>query len=292
MIGITGATGHLGREVISNLGGLKLAAERILACTRHPQTAAFPGGLVDEVRQADFSDMTSLYEAFGGVKTLLLISVEGNDDDRIRLHSNAVTAARHAKVERIVYTSFFDVDPTSPSEVARVHRLTEECVMASGCAWTFLRNGPYVDNIARRIADASQADGVFRMASGDARLPFIARSDLAEAAARALTQGTPGNHTYRLSGAELLSYAELATLVGDAIGEPLTYLPVSDDEYRQLLRQEGLPPELEGRRIAYSRAMRAGFMTALTNDFVGLVGRAPRRIRDVLTTIALRGVGS
>jgi NAD(P)H dehydrogenase (quinone) len=287
MIGITGATGQLGREVIANLGGLKLAGERIVACTRHPQTANFPGHLVDEIRRADFAETETLSSAFSGVKILLLISIEGNDDERIRLHANAIDAARHAGVERIVYTSFFDVDPASPSEVARVHRLTEERVMSSGCAWTFLRNGPYVDNIARRIAEASLTDGIFRMASGSARLPFIARSDLAEAAARALTSRASGNLAYRLSGPELLSYDELSALIANTIGKPLAYLPITDDEYRQQLRKEGLPLELEARRIAYSQAMRAGFMTALTDDFAQLVGRTPRQMVDVLRGIAL-----
>ncbi|WP_321896541.1 SDR family oxidoreductase [Burkholderia cepacia] len=287
MIGITGATGQLGREVISNLANFRPADKRIVACTRHPETANLPAQVVDEVRRADFAEPDSLCQAFDGVTTLLVISVEGNDDDRIRLHANAVDAARRAGVERIVYTSFFDVDPTSPSEVARVHRLTEECVTASGCAWTFLRNGPYVDNIARRIAEASLGDGVFRMASGTARLPFIARSDLAEAAARALTSNQPGNRAYRLSGPELLSYHELAAMIGDIIGEPLAYLPISDDDYRLQLRDESLPPELEARRIAYSRAMRAGFMTALTGDFARLVGREPQRMQDVLSKIEL-----
>ncbi|RKR31371.1 MULTISPECIES: SDR family oxidoreductase [Paraburkholderia] len=287
MIGITGATGQLGREVLSYLGKFKPGGERIVACTRHPETAHLPANFVDEIRRADFADTRTLADAFAGVTTLLMISVEGNDEDRIRLHSNAVDAAHRAGVERIVYTSFFDIDPASPSAVARVHRLTEECVMASGCSWTLLRNGPYIDNVARRIAETSLTDGPFRMAAGTARLPFIARSDLAEAAACALTSREPGNHAYRLSGPELLSYDELAALIGNAIGKPLAYLPVSDDEYRQQLREEGLPPELEARRIAYSQAMRAGFMTALTDDFARLVGRAPLRIADVLRTMAL-----
>ncbi|MEI7297470.1 SDR family oxidoreductase [Paraburkholderia tropica] len=287
MIGITGATGHLGREVIANLAGCDVTGEKIIACTRHPQTSSFSADLVDEIRRADFADVATLPAAFSGLSTLLLISVEGNDEDRIRLHANAVNAAQKAGVERIVYTSFFDIDPQSPSTVARVHRLTEEHIQASGCAWTFLRNGPYVDNIARRIAEASLTDGVFRMASGTARLPFIARSDLAKAAARAVTLLEPGNHAYRLSGPELLSYHELTTLVSRMVGKPLTYSAIPDDEYRQVLRDEGLPPELEARRMAYSQAIRAGYMTALTDDFERLVGHMPQRMEESLRMIPL-----
>ncbi|NIF54515.1 NAD(P)H-binding protein [Burkholderia sp. Ax-1724] len=142
MIGITGATGHLGREVITNLARLKQPNRGVVACTRHPETADLPTDIVNEVRYADFGNPASLLEAFSGVDTLLMISVEGNDEDRIRLHATAVDAARRAGVKRIVYTSFFDVAPASPSAVARVHRLTEAHIMASGCAWTMLRNAP------------------------------------------------------------------------------------------------------------------------------------------------------
>jgi NAD(P)H dehydrogenase (quinone) len=286
MIGITGATGHLGREVISHLARLKQPTSGIVACTRHPQTADLPP-VVNEVRFADFGDPASLVQAFSGVNTLLMISVEGNDDDRIRLHSTAVDAAQRAGVKRIVYTSFFDVAPASPSAVARMHRMTEAHIMASGCKWTMLRNGPYIDNVAMRIAEASKSDGVFRMASGAAALPFIARSDLAEAAACALVSTLPGNHTYRLSGPQLLTFDELTALISKVIGSQVRYESITDEEYRHLLQQEGLPPELELRRVAYSQAMRGGFMTALTSDFERLVGRAPLSIARLLGKILL-----
>lgn len=103
-----------------------------------------------ETSGAEFSDPASLDDAFTDVSTLLMISVEGDDKERIRLHANAVDAAHRAGVERVIYTSFFDVAPTSPNAVARVHRLTEAHIMASGCAWTMLRNGPYLDTSRKR----------------------------------------------------------------------------------------------------------------------------------------------
>ncbi|NIF54514.1 hypothetical protein [Burkholderia sp. Ax-1724] len=138
-----------------------------------------------------------------------------------------------------------------------------------------------------RIAEASKSDGVFRMASGAAALPFIARSDLAEAAACALVSMLPGNHAYRLSGPQLLAFDDLAALISTVIGSKVRYESITDGEYRHLLQREGLPPELETRRVAYSQAMRAGFMTALTGDFERLVGRAPLSMDNVLREIPL-----
>ncbi len=285
-IAITGATGQFGRAVLSHLAGLIPEDTRVVACTRNPDQCDRTGR-VDEVRKADFADPKSLDAAWGGVDTLLLVSIEGDDDVRTRLHAQAVTAAARAAVRRIVYTSFFDVAPDSPSVVARVHRLTEAAIEQSGCAYTLLRNGPYVDNIASSVASAARRDGLFRMASGEARMPFIARADLALAAAHALVRDDVDNAIYRLSGAELLSYQQLCKLVGVAVGAPVRHVTISDEDYRDELNAQGLSPALQARRIAYVQAMRQGYMTALTADFERLVGRAPQLMSAVIPQLDL-----
>lgn len=286
-VAITGATGNFGRAVISQLGPLLPANVRVRACVRDPDRLDHRTGAVDEVRRANFADPDSLDIAFQNVDTLLLVSIEGDDDLRVRLHGQATAAASRAGVRRIIYTSFFDVAPDSPSVVARVHRLSEEAIRNSGCSYTFLRNGPYVDNIAVSIADAARTRGIFRMASGETRMPFIARADLALAAASALAATTEGNETYRLSGPELLTYQGLCGLIGTAVGVPVRHASISDDDYRAELEAQALSPALRDRRIAYVQAMRMGFMTALTDDFHRLVGQVPRAMREVVPGLDL-----
>ncbi len=280
-IGVTGASGHLGGAVIERLRDARRTGSKVVALTRN--VSSFPhAGSVDAVRAADFNDGESLVESLRGIDRLLLVSVEGPDNERVQLHQHAIDAAVAAGVGRIVYTSFFDVDPASPSSVARVHRLTEEAVRRAGVAWTFLRNGPYIDNIAARIAEAARDNGVFRMAAGTARMPFIARADIATAAAAALVRDEHGNVSYRLSGLELLGYDDLCSLISDAIGRRVRYEDLDDDAHRRELIRTGTPEEYLGRRVAYAQAIRQGFMTALTEDFKTLTGAAPRSIGDVI----------
>ncbi len=206
---------------------------------------------------------------------------------RTRLHTQAVEAATRVGVRRIVYTSFFDVAPDSPSVVARVHRLTEAAICQSGCAYTLLRNGPYVDNIALSVASAARRDRVFRMASGKACMPFIARADLTLAGAHVLVKVDVDNAIYRLSGAQLLSYQQLCELVSVAVTAPVRHVTISDEDYRDELNAQGLSPALQARRIAYVQAMRHGFMTALTADFERLVGHAPQLMSAVIPQLDL-----
>ena len=62
---------------------------------------------------------------------------------------------------------------------------------------------------------------------------------------------------------------------------------MGDDDYRGELDSQGLSPVLRDRRIAYVQGMRMGFMTALTEDFQRLVGRAPRAMSEVVLMLDL-----
>lgn len=288
MIGITGASGKLGGTILANVQRLRPSGTRVCGFTRFDSDQGAIAHLADEVRSADFgADPAVLEHAFRGIESLLIVSIEGEDDMRVRVHRQAIAAAAAAGVHRIVYTSFFDVDRLSPSIVARTHRLTEDAVVATGCAYTLLRNGPYVDNIAVRIAQAAREDGIFRMATGDARMPFIARQDLALAAAHALLAGDRADRVYRLSGAELLTYQQLCELIGPAVGGKARHVSMTDDEYRAELTADGLSQLLQDRRIAYVQAIREGFMSALTDDFRRLVGRPPTPMAAAVPTLDL-----
>ena len=289
VIAVTGASGLLAHGILAELAKFRSPGERVVACSRNPERLGRDGQIFDEARRADFADPASMQAAFRGIDTLVLVSIEGPDEERIDLHRKAVEAAAHVGVKRIVYTSFFDVDPASPSMVAHVHRETELAVMASGCRWVMLRNGPYIDNIARRMADAARHKAAFRMSAGTARLPFISRADLAVAAAYAAADQNDKsvNVAYRLSGQALLSCNEVADLVANVTGLPVRYEAVDDAAHGRDLVDQGLTPELISRRLAYSSAMRGGFMTALTGDFCRLTARDPHRIADILGMLDL-----
>ena len=287
-LGVTGASGQLGKAVLQRLRQERPQGARVTGFTRSDATHHQIMGLADMTAIADFAaPAIELEHSFFGIDTILLVSIEGEDDWRERVQADAVRAAARAGVRRIVYTSFFDVAPDSPSRVAKVHRCTEEAIAATDCHWTFLRNGPYLDNAVLRIAHAARHGGVFRMAAGDARLPFISRDDLAFAAASSLANDAEANRAFRLGGPQLLSFHELAALVGAKLNMPVRYEAIEDDAYQAELQAAGLPPEMVARRLAYVRAMREGFMTALSPDFESLTGRPPQTASAAIAAMDL-----
>ena len=78
---------------------------------------------------------------------------------RVPQHKAAIEAAKRAGAEHIAYTSIVNPGPENPAAVAAEHRETEEAILASGLAYTFLRN-----NHLRRPPAAQRAGGDRRAA--------------------------------------------------------------------------------------------------------------------------------
>src|SRR3954451_9213941 len=74
MIAVTGATGHLGRLVVTGLLDAGVPAGEVVAVVRTPEKAADLAARGVQVRQADYSDPAALEAALHGVDRLLLVS--------------------------------------------------------------------------------------------------------------------------------------------------------------------------------------------------------------------------
>src|SRR5690606_23434682 len=98
-IGITGATGQLGRLVVEKLKA-RTEADRLVALARSPEKGADLGV---EVRAFDYRQPASLPAALEGIATLLLISSSEVGERRAQ-HENVIRAAQQSGVKWIIYT--------------------------------------------------------------------------------------------------------------------------------------------------------------------------------------------
>lgn len=234
LIALTGATGQLGRLVVSQLK-VRLPAGQIVALVRSAQKAADLG---IAVREADYTRPDTLAAALAGVDTLLLIS--GNEiGQRAAQHRNVIEAAKAAGVRHIVYTSLLHAD-RSPLDLAAEHVQTEAMLKASGLAFTLLRNGWYTENYTGSIGPALAA-GAFIGSAGDARIASATRADYAAAAAVVLS--TPGHEgrTYELAGDQAWTLPELAAEISRASGRTIPYRDLPEADYAAALAAGGVP---------------------------------------------------
>lgn len=236
-IGVTGATGQLGRLVIENLK-LKVSSETILALVRNPEKALDLGV---EARTFDYTKMETLVASLQGVDKLLLIS--GNElGQRLPQHVAVIEAAKQAGVKQLFYTSILHAD-SSPLSLAVEHAATEKAIKESGLTYTILRNGWYTENYTGSAKGAIGA-GVFIGNAGDGKIASAARVDYAEAAAVVLVGAGHEGKTYELAGDEAYTLTELAAEISKQSGKTIPYSNLTEAEYAGILKSFGLPDGL------------------------------------------------
>ncbi|KVW65801.1 NAD(P)-dependent oxidoreductase [Burkholderia ubonensis] len=262
---VTGATGTIGRELVTQL---KAAGAHVIA-------GSASGKAVEgvETRHADFADPASLANAFRGVDTLfLLLPLQA---DMVTLAGNAVVAARAAGVRHIVRSSGAGADPDAPFAIGRVQGEIDRLVTGSGVAYTITRPNCFMQNFVTFYADMIRA-GALYLPQGDGKVSFVDVRDIAAVNAAILLR--PDQHagrTYDVTGGEALSNADVTARIGAALGRKVDYVAVSDDAAIASMRDAGVDAWSIDTLMSLSRLIAAGHAAAVSADVRTLLGRAP-----------------
>lgn len=276
MIGVTGATGEIGRRVAERLAAAGVEQRLILRdASRAPALSGAPCTIAEF---AGYADGESMRAACDGVSTLLLVSAH-EAEDRVAQHTTAVDAAVAAGVQRIVYLSFIGAAPDATFTFARDHAATEEHIRASGLRFTFSRQNFYADMLPLIVG----ADGAIRGPAGNGRVAPVARDDIADALRTMLTDPVHAGRTYELTGTEALTLGEVAALLTELGDRPVSYVDETLEEARASRANYGAAAwEVAGWLSTYT-AIAAGEMDVVTDDVARLTGHAPVSVREFLT---------
>jgi NAD(P)H dehydrogenase (quinone) len=279
MIIVTGGNGKLGRGIVERLLQL-VPAERIGVSVREPERAADLAARGVSVRRGDYADPAGLAAAFAGAERVLLVSASISGPERVRLHRNAVDAAKAAGAPHVLYTSIVAPDPASPFAPTVDHVATEEYLRASGLRWTFLRNSLYMETVPALVGGALAGGAVEGPADGP--IAWAARADLAEATANLLAAGGHLDEAVELSGGEAVDLDALAAIVGRLTGRHVERRTLSDAAYREQLLAFGFPPAGADAFLSIFAASREGRFAAVSPALGRLLGRAPTTAEELL----------
>ena len=278
---VTGASGQLGRAVLSHLQGtLKVDAGRIVAVSRKVEALSDVAARGVTVRAGDFDDPASLDRAFAGASRVLLISTDSLEGGkRLGQHLNAVAAAERAGVRHVVYTSIPEAEASAVS-FAPDHAGTEKAIRESRIpGFTILRNAWYFENVRYGAPSAVQS-GRWYTAAGDGALSHIARNDLALAAAHALAADRNDRATFTLTGERGYTTADIAKLVSARLGAPIEVVQVSSEDLVKGLVGAGFPEPVARVFASFDDATRKGHLGAITRDFETLTGVRPQSFEN------------
>jgi len=274
-IGVTGATGQLGRLTIAKLKE-KVATDSIVALVRTPEKAADLGV---EARAFDYSKPDSLAASLQGIDKLLLIS--GNEiGQRLPQHLAVIEAAKKAGVKQIFYTSILHAD-TSSLGLAVEHLATEVAIKASGLVYTILRNGWYTENYTGSAKGAIGA-GAFIGAAGEGKIASAARVDYAEAAAVVLAGNGSENKIYELAGDTAYTLADLANEISCQTGKAIPYNNLTETQYADILKSFGLPEGVAQMLADSDTGASKGGLFDDSKQLSALIGRPTTSLSKVL----------
>src|SRR5262245_10104508 len=222
LILVFGATGHIGGELLSILSSQGVSA---VAVARAPERARPLPGI--KWAKGDLANPASIDGVFAGVKTMFLLT--GNGPDLADLQMTAIRAAATSGVEYVVKLSALGASSHSKSPIGRAHDEAEQALIASGMRWAILRPHVFMQNLLDQTP-AIVGEGRIFAASGDGKIPFVDTRDIAAVAAVTLTRAGHDGKKYVLTGPEALSYFDVARILSEVVGRPITYVPLSIEE--------------------------------------------------------------
>jgi NAD(P)H dehydrogenase (quinone) len=275
-VGVSGASGHLGRAVVSELlrrpGG-----HEVVAITRTPETVSGQA----QGRLGDYDRPESLAEAYAGLDRLLIIpTLDPGPGKRGAQNVAAIDAAVRAGVKHIVFMSATGTRQAEEPALGASYWRGEQHLIARAPAWTILRMNYYAEYLVQQ-ARASLDHGVLT-GLAENRAAFVARDDVAAAAAGILIGDGHAGAIYNATGPERLSGAERAALIAEIAGRPLAFLVITEERLRAGLTQAGLPAGVVNTVVSIQTSFAEGVFDIVTGDVERLGGRPPRPLRDLL----------
>ena len=255
---VTGGTGKTGRRLLMALRARGVPAR---AASRRPGQGRV---------HFYWADRSTWDAAVDGVGSAYLVAPSGIADPA-SVVIEFVEAAMARGVTRFVLLSASLVEAGGPG-MGQVH----QWLASSAAEWAVLRPSWFMQNFSEGQHRATIRDEhAIYTAAGTGRIPFIRADDIAEAAATVLTAAQAPNTDFVLTGAEALSYDQVAARISAAVGFTVTHEQISAEELVARHMSAGLGETHAKTLAAMDVAVAQGAEDRTPPDLQHLIGRAP-----------------
>ena len=266
---VTGATGQIGSEVVSQL---RSTGCRVRAMTRNPRSADFPADV--DVVGGDLTAPDTLDACLDGIDSVFLVwiaplAAAAPALERIAAHARRVVLL--TSPHRTPHPFF-----QQPNGIKAIYAGVEQLIESSGLGWTFLRPGPFAINCRNWWAPQLRIGDVVRWFYADAATAPVHERDIAAVAVRALCDEGHDGREHVLTGPASLTQREQVQIIGEAIGRPLRFEELSRESAReQMLAMTYPPPVADMLLNAYAAAVgQPALVTSTVLDVTGAPARS------------------
>jgi uncharacterized protein YbjT (DUF2867 family) len=266
MILITGASGHVGREVVKQALAVGL---KIRATFRSPAVAAqAPAGLEGVI--VDYAKPETIRPALHGVDKIFLVGPPVRE--LAVLEANFVKEVRAAGRKHIVKLSALGGrESTFPSG----HRDSEENIEASDLPYTFLRPNGFMQNLVNYNAGTIGSQNAFYGCQGNGTVSIVDIRDIAAVAVIVLAATGHEGKSYALTGGEALTNEQVAEKISHVAGRKISYVDLPPAELKKGMLSAGAPEWSADALLDLQRFYREGKASLVTDDVERLTGHRP-----------------
>jgi uncharacterized protein YbjT (DUF2867 family) len=263
---VVGGTGKTGRRVLS-----MLAAQGVTA-----RSASRNGDV-----RFDWTDESTWAAALDGVTSAYVtfspdLAVPGAD---VTIEAFTALAVKSG-VQRLVLLSGRGEEGA---------RRCEEIVQAAGIEWTIVRAGWFQQNFSEDFLRESVLAGEIVLPAGHVAEPFIDVDDIAEIVVAALLEDRHVGELYEVTGPRLLTFADIATELTEALGRQVSYIPVTTEEFISGATEAGIPRDTVEMLAHLFTEVLDGRNAYLTNGVERALGRPARDFADYARAVAATG---
>lgn len=152
-------------------------------------------------------------------------------------------------------------------------RASEAALREGGVPTTVLRCSWFQQNFSEHFLAGPVRRGRLRLPAPDVPEAFVDLDDVADAAVIALTQTLPEDATYELSGPELLTFAQAAAVLADALAQPVIFEEVDVPTFVEDLAADGVPAQEAEPLARLFTEILDGRNASLTDGIDQLLGR-------------------
>ena len=276
-IGISGASGQLGKEVLAQLIA-RGDHHSVVGISRTPETIRPP----TESRHGDYDEPETLVEAYQGLDRLLIIpGPDVRPGVRGRQFLAAIYAAVNFGVGHIVLMSSAATRESAEPEMFAPYWTGEQHLMKAAPRWTILRMNYYAESFAQ-VASVLLPGGILP-GLDENRVAFVSRDDVAAAAAGILVGEGHSGAIYNATGPVVVTGRERAALFSEITQRPFRFVVLDEAHLRGALVQGGIPHEYIDAVIDIQRRFAEGNFDIVTGDVERLAGRRARTLCEVLS---------